>query len=95
MVYDVVLPDFPAQDHVAIGEGLGRWILRWGKIIRVTICCLRENVQTGTSYCRFYAGYTYAGIWLYGISAAYLVKSETMAGTGQLPKFALDLFNNR
>ncbi|MEC8728239.1 MAG: serine--tRNA ligase [Candidatus Puniceispirillales bacterium] len=91
---DAVLPDFPAQDHVAIGEGLGmmdfalgaklsgsRFVVLKGDLSRLERAIAAFMLDTHTRE----FGYT-------EYQPPYLVKSETMAGTGQLPKFALDLF---
>ncbi len=88
------LPDFPAQDHVTLGEGLGmmdfalgaklsgsRFVVLKGDLSRLerALAAFMLDIHTREF------GYT-------EYQPPYLVKSETMAGTGQLPKFALDLF---
>jgi seryl-tRNA synthetase len=88
------LPDFTAQDHVALGEGLGmmdfamgaklsgaRFVVLKGDLSRLERAIAAFMLDTHTRE----FGYT-------EYQPPYLVKSETMAGTGQLPKFALDLF---
>jgi seryl-tRNA synthetase len=91
---DANLPDFKAQDHVALGEGLGmmdfamgaklsgaRFVVLKGDLSRLERAIAAFMLDTHTRE----FGYT-------EYQPPYLVKSETMAGTGQLPKFALDLF---
>jgi seryl-tRNA synthetase len=91
---DANLPDFTAQDHVALGEGLGmmdfamgaklsgaRFVVLKGDLSRLERAIAAFMLDTHTRE----FGYT-------EYQPPYLVKSETMAGTGQLPKFALDLF---
>jgi seryl-tRNA synthetase len=91
---DANLPDFKAQDHVALGEGLGmmdfamgaklsgaRFVVLKGDLSRLERSVAAFMLDTHTRE----FGYT-------EYQPPYLVKSETMAGTGQLPKFALDLF---
>lgn len=88
------LPDFSAKDHVALGEGLGmmdftlgaklsgsRFVVLKGDLSRLerAIAAFMLDVHTREF------GYT-------EYQPPYLVKGETMTGTGQLPKFALDLF---
>ncbi|MCG8622205.1 MAG: serine--tRNA ligase [Proteobacteria bacterium] len=85
---------FPAKDHVALGEGLGlmdfalaaklsgaRFVVLKGALSRLerAIASFMLDVHTREfGYSEF--------------SPPYLVKRETMQGTGQLPKFAEDLF---
>ncbi|MDR0578509.1 MAG: serine--tRNA ligase [Candidatus Accumulibacter sp.] len=86
--------DFPARDHVDLGEGLGqmdfataakiagaRFSLLKGPVARLhrAIAQFMLDVHTGEH------GYT-------EIYAPYLVNPDSMFGTGQLPKFEADLF---
>ncbi|MDR1934479.1 MAG: serine--tRNA ligase [Candidatus Accumulibacter sp.] len=86
--------DFPAKDHVDLGEGLGqidfavaakiagaRFSLLKGPLARLhrALAQFMLDVHTGEH------GYT-------EIYAPYLVNPESMFGTGQLPKFEADLF---
>ena len=86
--------DFPAKDHVDVGEGLGqldfaaatkiagaRFSLMRGGIARMhrAIAQLMLDVHTRQH------GYT-------EVYAPYLVNAQSMYGTGQLPKFEQDLF---
>lgn len=85
--------DFEPKDHVDVGAGLGldfeagarlsgaRFVVLKGQIARLerALTQFMLDVQTGEH------GYTEA-------SVPYLVRPETMMGTGQLPKFEEDLF---
>jgi seryl-tRNA synthetase len=86
--------DFGAKDHVDLGEGLGiidfegaaklaraRFVVLKGAGARLerALAQFMLDVQTGEH------GYT-------EMQMPYLVNSDTMRGTGQLPKFADDLF---
>jgi seryl-tRNA synthetase len=86
--------DFPAQDHVDVGERLGmldfaaatkiagaRFSLMKGPLARLhrAIAQLMLDVHTREH------GYT-------EVYVPYLVNSQSMYGTGQLPKFEQDLF---
>ena len=86
--------DFPAKDHVDVGEGLGmldfaaatkiagaRFSLMKGPLARLhrALAQLMLDVHTGEH------GYT-------EIYAPYMVNAQSMYGTGQLPKFEQDLF---
>jgi seryl-tRNA synthetase len=86
--------DFPVKDHVDLGEGLGqidfavaakiagaRFSLLKGPVARLhrALAQFMLDVHTGEH------GYT-------EIYAPYLVNSDSMFGTGQLPKFEADLF---
>lgn len=86
--------DFAARDHVDIGERLGqmdfgigaklsgaRFVVLRGGLARLERALAAFMLDT---HCREF-GYE-------EILPPSLVKSETMAGTGQLPKFADDLF---
>jgi seryl-tRNA synthetase len=86
--------DFPVRDHVELGEGLkqidfttaakiagARFSLLEGSVARLhrALAQFMLDVHTGEH------GYT-------EIYAPYLVNSDSMFGTGQLPKFEADLF---
>ena len=86
--------DFPVKDHVDLGEALGqidfpvaakiagaRFSLLKGQIARLhrAIAQFMLDVHTGEH------GYT-------EIHVPYLVNSDSVFGTGQLPKFEADLF---
>ena len=88
------LPDFPAKDHVALGEGLGlmdfglgaklagaRFVVLRGDLARLERAIATFMLDTHTSE----FGYVEH-------LPPFLVRGEAMAGTGQLPKFAEDLF---
>jgi seryl-tRNA synthetase len=87
--------DFEPKDHVALGEGLGildferatkiagaRFTLSTGHGARLERALINFmlDVHTGEH------GYT-------EVLPPFLVNSESMTGTGQLPKFAADLFH--
>jgi seryl-tRNA synthetase len=87
--------DFAPKDHVALGEGLGildferatkiagaRFTLSTGHGARLERALINFmlDVHTGEH------GYT-------EVLPPFLVNSESMTGTGQLPKFAADLFH--
>ncbi len=85
---------FPAKDHVALGEGLGmmdfstaaklsgsRFVILKNTLARFERAIAAFMLDVHTS--KF--GYT-------EYLPPFLVKSDTMQGTGQLPKFADDLF---
>jgi len=87
--------DFTPQDHVAIGEGLGqmdfaagaklsgaRFVVLRGQLARLERALAAFMLDTHIQE----FGYT-------EILPPALVRSETMQGTGQLPKFADDLFH--
>ncbi len=85
---------FPPKDHVAIGEDLGlmdfdaaarisgaRFVVLKGQLARLerAIAMFMLDLQTGEH------GYT-------EVDVPHLVRDEALFGTGQLPKFAADLF---
>lgn len=85
---------FPVRDHVDLGEGLGlmdfagaarmsgaRFVALKGGLARLerALAAFMLDLQTGTH------GYT-------EVSPPLLVRDEALFGTGQLPKFADDLF---
>jgi seryl-tRNA synthetase len=86
--------DFPARDHVAIGEGLGgldfeasarisgaRFVVMRGQVARLHRALAQFMLDLHTrehGYCEVYV--------------PYLVRPEALIGTGQLPKFEADLF---
>ncbi|WP_404362411.1 serine--tRNA ligase [Marinobacter sp.] len=86
--------DFPAQDHVALGEGLGgldfekasrlaqsRFAVMQGPIARLHRALAQFMLNLHTSK----HGYTETYL-------PYMVNADTLFGTGQLPKFEEDLF---
>ncbi|HJT61319.1 MAG TPA: serine--tRNA ligase [Burkholderiales bacterium] len=86
--------DFPAKDHVDVGEGLGgldfaaatkiagsRFVLMKGEVARLHRALAQFMLETHTRE----HGYT-------EIYAPYIVNSASAYGTGQLPKFEQDLF---
>jgi seryl-tRNA synthetase len=87
--------DFAAKDHVAIGEGLGgldfetaakisgaRFSVMSGGVARLHRALAQFMLDTHTRE----HGYT-------ELYVPYLVLGHALQGTGQLPKFAADLFN--
>ncbi len=86
--------DFEAQDHVALGEALGeldfeaaakltgsRFVVMSGKLARLHRALAQFMLDT---QCALH-GYT-------EINVPFMVNSESLIGTGQLPKFEEDLF---
>jgi len=86
--------DFPVRDHVAIGERLGgldfeaaarlsgaRFVVMRGQVARLHRALAQFMLDLHTRE----HGYT-------ELYVPYLVRSEALIGTGQLPKFAADLF---
>jgi len=86
--------DFPVQDHVSIGEGLGgldfetaskisgaRFSLLKGPLARLHRALAQFMLDTHTEK----HGYTETYV-------PYMVNAKSMYGTGQLPKFEEDLF---
>jgi len=87
--------DFAARDHVDIGEGLGqmdfaaaaklsgaRFVVLKGQLARLERALAAFMLDVHTNH----HGYT-------EILPPALVRTQTMTGTGQLPKFADDLFH--
>lgn len=87
--------DFAPKDHVAVGEGLGmmdfeaaaamsgaRFVMLKGQLARLERALAQFMLDAHTEE----FGYTEA-------SPPLLVRDEAMYGTGQLPKFAEDLFS--
>jgi len=86
--------DFPAKDHVDVGEGLGlldfataakisgaRFSLMTGSLARLHRALAQFMLDMHTAE----HGYT-------EVYVPYLVNADSMRGTGQLPKFEEDLF---
>ena len=85
--------DFPIQDHVALGEPLGldfetgaklagsRFTFMRGPIARLHRALAQFMLDLQTTQHGYTECYT-----------PYIVNAETLKGTGQLPKFAADLF---
>ena len=86
--------DFEVQDHVALGEGLGlldfecaaklagsRFCLSRGAAAQLERALINFMLDTHTRE----HGYT-------EVLPPFMVNSDSMQGTGQLPKFAEDLF---
>ena len=93
-VGEATLPDFPAKDHVALGEGLGlmdfglgaklagaRFVVLRGALAKLERAIATFMLDTHTQE----FGYVEH-------LPPFLVRGAAMAGTGQLPKFAEDLF---
>jgi seryl-tRNA synthetase len=87
--------DFPAKDHVDVGEGLGqvdfatavkisgaRFTLLTGQVARLHRALAQFMLDVHTRE----HGYT-------EVYVPYLVNADSMRGTGQLPKFEADLFS--
>ena len=89
--------DFPARDHVALGEGLGqldgetagritgsRFTVMYGELARLHRALTQFMLDLHTTE----HGYR-------EIYVPYIVNAESLRGTGQLPKFEEDLFRLR
>ncbi len=87
--------DFPVKDHVALGEGIGgldfatatklsgsRFVVMQGQIARMHRALAQFMLDLHTQE----HGYTECYV-------PYLVNSDSLQGTGQLPKFYNDLFH--
>ena len=86
---------FPAQDHVALGESLGMMDFAAGaKLSGARFVVLKSSLARLERALASFMLDTHCGEFGYQeILPPALVKSETMQGTGQLPKFAEDLFH--
>ncbi|MEZ5567157.1 MAG: serine--tRNA ligase [Halioglobus sp.] len=86
--------DFEAQDHVALGEGLGqldgetagkitgsRFVVMYGGLARLHRALVQFMLDLHTRE------HGYAEVYV-----PYIVNRESLLGTGNLPKFAQDLF---
>ncbi|NIL92950.1 MAG: serine--tRNA ligase [Woeseiaceae bacterium] len=86
--------DFPAKDHVELGEGLGmldfetaskisgsRFAVMTGALARMQRALIQFMLDTHTSEHGYVETYV-----------PFLVQSDALVGTGQLPKFEEDLF---
>ena len=86
---------FPAQDHVALGESLGMMDFAAGaKLSGARFVVLKSGLARLERALASFMLDTHCGEFGYQeILPPALVKSQTMQGTGQLPKFAEDLFH--
>ena len=86
---------FNAQDHVALGENLGMMDFAAGaKLSGSRFVVLKSGLARLERALASFMLDTHCGEFGYQeILPPALVKSETMQGTGQLPKFAEDLFH--
>jgi seryl-tRNA synthetase len=86
---------FPAQDHVALGDSLGMMDFAAGaKLSGARFVVLKSGLARLERALASFMLDTHCGEFGYQeILPPALVKSETMQGTGQLPKFAEDLFH--
>ena len=83
-----------SKDHVVIGEGLGQMdSCSWGKASWGAVCCaVCQLAQLERALASFMIDtHTQEFGYVETLPPA-LVNSKTMTGTGQLPKFAEDLF---
>lgn len=87
--------EFTARDHVDLGEGLGQMDFATGaKLSGARFVVLRSGLARLERALAAFMLDTHCGEFGYEeILPPSLVKGETMAGTGQLPKFAEDLFH--
>ena len=88
------LPDFPAKDHVALGEGLGLMDFGLGaKLAGARFVVLRGDLAKLERAIATFMLDTHTQEFGYVEHLPpFLVRGAAMAGTGQLPKFAEDLF---
>jgi len=86
--------DFPIQDHVDIGESLGLLDLgRAAKISGARFSVLRQDLSRLNRALIAFMLDTHTRVHGYEeVSVPYLVAPHALLGTGQLPKFAEDLF---
>jgi len=95
MVGDAAPLPFKARDHVDIGEALGMMDFASGaKISGARFVVLKGGLARLERALAAFMLDTHCGEFGYQeVIPPALVKSQTMAGTGQLPKFAEDLFH--
>ena len=89
------LPSFTARDHVDLGESLGMMDFAAGaKLSGARFVVLKSGLaRLERALAAFMLDTHTAEFGYQEILPPSLVKSETMQGTGQLPKFAEDLFH--
>ena len=89
------LPSFTAKDHVELGETLGMMDFAAGaKLSGSRFVVLKSGLARLERALAAFMLDTHTGEFGYQeVLPPALVKSETMQGTGQLPKFAEDLFH--
>ena len=92
---DARLPSFTAKDHVELGETLGMMDFAAGaKLSGSRFVVLKSGLARLERALASFMLDTHCGEFGYQeVLPPALVKSETMQGTGQLPKFAEDLFH--
>ena len=92
---DAAMPSFDAKDHVELGEGLGMMDFAAGaKLSGSRFVVLKSGLARLERALASFMLDTHCGEFGYQeVLPPALVKSETMQGTGQLPKFAEDLFH--
>ncbi len=85
---------FPAKDHVALGEGLGMMdFARAGKLSGARFVVLsRDLARLERALAAFMLDLHTREFGYTEVAPPLLVRDETAFGTGQLPKFADDLF---
>ena len=93
-VGEVRLPDFSAKDHVTLGEGLGLMDFGLGaKLAGARFVVLRGDLAKLERAIATFMLDTHTQEFGYVEHLPpFLVRGAAMAGTGQLPKFAEDLF---
>jgi len=86
--------DFPAKDHVALGEGLGQMdFARAGKLSGARFVVLRGGLaRLERALGQFMLDLHTREFGYTEVSPPLLVRDEAAFGTGNLPKFAEDLF---
>ncbi len=88
------IPNFPAKDHVAIGEGLGMMDFELAaKLSGARFVVLKTGLARLERALAAFMIDIHTGEFGYSeVSPPLLVRDQTVFGTGQLPKFADDLF---
>jgi seryl-tRNA synthetase len=86
--------DFPVQDHAALGEALGQMdFARAGKLSGARFVVLsRDLARLERALAAFMLDIHTREFGYTEVAPPLLVRDETLFGTGQLPKFADDLF---
>ncbi len=89
--------DFPVRDHVEVGEGLGQFDTETaGKITGSRFTILYSDLARMHRALTQFMLNTHTGEHGYReIYVPYIVNSDSLRGTGQLPKFEEDLFKLR
>lgn len=87
--------NFPAKDHVAIGEGLGQMDFELGAKLGGSrfVVLKRDLARLERALAAFMLDIHTGEFGYTEMAPPYLVRDDVVYGTGQLPKFAEDLFH--